>query len=214
MNEIKKGTWVETLIETYMSLGGEAHWNEVYPEAQRIRQLKGLDWTTKSRETIRDCVQRHSSDSNSRKRVDAKNAPDVFYAVAGANKGIWGLRSEYFSSSKQQRENSDESLYLWGLEGILKETKYLRRFRDQVLIQERKKKDEFTCQACGFHQEVSNGHYIIDVHHLTPLSASTGPVINSLDDLVCLCPNCHRIAHSKREAPLSVKEIRELLHSV
>ena len=77
MSGIKPNSWVETLIEAYSSLGGEAHWTDVYPEAKKIRLSKGLDWTVSSEETIRDCVQRHSSDSNSRKRAQAKNAPDV-----------------------------------------------------------------------------------------------------------------------------------------
>jgi len=67
MDDIKVNSWVETLIEVYSSLGGEAHWDDVYPEAKRNRTAKGLSWTVKSEGTIRDCVQRHSSDSKSRK---------------------------------------------------------------------------------------------------------------------------------------------------
>lgn len=83
MTEIKPNTWVETLIEVYSSLGGEAHWDDVYLEAKRVRAAKGLSWTASSEETIRDCVQRYSSDSKSLKRERAKHAPDVFYSVAG-----------------------------------------------------------------------------------------------------------------------------------
>lgn len=213
MNDIKANSWIETLIEVYSSLGGEAHWVDVYPEAKRIRIAKGLRWTVSSEETIRDCVQRHSSDSNSLKRVQAKNAPDVFYAVAGGNKGSWGLKSDYYARTELQNPDGNNGLYLWGLEGIVKEAIYLRRLRDQKLVQERKEIDKFTCQACGYRKEVSNGQFVIDVHHLDPLGISDDLRITSIDELICLCPNRHRIAHSRRKFPLSVDEISSSLRS-
>jgi len=211
MDDIKANSWLETLIEVYSSLGGEAHWNDVYPEAKRVHTAKGLDWTVKSEATIRDCVQRNSSDSNSRKRAQAKNAPDVFYAVAGGNNGTWGLRNDYFKQSDLPKLGENDGLYLWGPEGIAKEATYLRRFRDQKLVQKRKEIDKFTCQTCGYRKEISNGQFVIDVHHLNPLGTSNDLRITSIDDLICLCPNCHRIAHSRREFPLSVDEIRSSL---
>ena len=211
MIDIKKNSWVETLIEVYSSLGGEAHWTDVYPEAKRIRAVKGLAWTISSEETIRDCVQRHSSDSTSQKRALARNAPDVFYAVSGGNNGNWGLRSDYIIGAVLLNPDDDDGLYLWGLEGIAREATYLRRIRDQSLVQKRKAIDKFTCQTCGYRKEISNGQFIIDVHHLDPLGSSTNTRITSMEKLICLCPNCHRIAHSRRECPLSVDEIRSYL---
>ena len=213
MNDIKVGSWVETLIEVYSSLGGEAHWNDVYPEAERIRKTKGLAWTVSSEETIRDCVQRHSSDSKSRKRANAKNAPDVFYAVAGGNNGIWGLRNDYATDVELSKGDYVSDLYLWGAEGIAKEAAYLRRLRDQKLVQARKKIDNFTCQTCGYRKEVFNGHFIIDVHHLNPIGNSNDFRVTSMEELICLCPNCHRIAHSRRETPLRVEEIRRIVRN-
>lgn len=211
MGDIKANSWVETLIEVYSSLGGEAHWNDVYPEAKRIRKSKGLAWTVSSEETIRDCVQRHSSDSQSLKRANAKNAPDVFYSVAGGNNGIWGLRSDYAANVALLKTDDDNGLYLWGAEGIVKEATYLRRLRDQKLVQSRKVIDDFSCQTCGYRKEVSNGQFIIDVHHLNPIGNSNNFRITSLEELVCLCPNCHRIAHSKREFPIGLEEIRRII---
>ena len=199
------------MVPKILTTNSEAHWADVYPEAKLIRERKGLDWTVSWEETIRDCIQRHSSDSNSRKRANAKNAPDVFYAVAGGNNGSWGLRSHYRLQVEPLDPKGDISLYLWGSEGIAKEATYLRRLRDQKLVQERKKIDEFTCQTCGYRQEISNGQFVIEVHHLDPLGTSDNLRITSIDQLICLCPNCHRIAHSRREYPLSVDEIRSTL---
>ena len=53
---------------------------------------------------------------------------------------------------------------------------------------------------------------MIEAHHVTPVS-ELGPdyVIDPLDDLVPLCPNCHAVAH-RRNPPLSVSEVKAFLH--
>lgn len=78
--------------------------------------------------------------------------------------------------------------------------------RNRYIIDDAKKRDKFKCQACGFLLKV-NGNAIIDCHHKVPLSYSVGLRKTKLSDLVCLCPTCHRIAHTK-PYPLSVSEIR------
>lgn len=78
--------------------------------------------------------------------------------------------------------------------------------RNRKIIAEAKKRDNFKCQACGFFLEV-DGKPLIDCHHSIPLSHSSGVRITRVGDLVCLCPTCHRVAHT-RAYPLLVKEIR------
>ncbi|MBK8569876.1 MAG: HNH endonuclease [Nitrosomonadales bacterium] len=48
--------------------------------------------------------------------------------------------------------------------------------------------------------------YVIEVHHLEPLSA-TGERETKIEMLISLCPTCHRIAHL-RSTPYSVEEIK------
>jgi hypothetical protein len=50
----------------------------------------------------------------------------------------------------------------------------------------------------------------IELHHVSPLSR--GLRISTIDDLVPLCPNCHRVAHSTKP-PLSISAIRQMLKS-
>lgn len=204
-------SWVETLIEAYNTLGGEAHLSEVYPIAKKVHLRKGMDCKDSYEAIIRDCIQRHSSDSNSKKR--SSNAPDVFYSVAGGNRGLWGLRNNYVRNNSEPLLISDEILYLWGLEGIVREAAYLRRIRDQQIVQERKRIDDFTCQVCGYRRELPNGLFVVDVHHLNPLGGSSDLRITSTEDLICLCPNCHRIAHSRPDRPLEIVEVREIVAS-
>jgi hypothetical protein len=80
--------------------------------------------------------------------------------------------------------------------------------RNQSLVAQCKARDNFTCQACGFRLE-NNGKFIIECHHTKPL-ATHGERVVSLIELVCLCPTCHRIAHT-RKTPFNVNEIKSIL---
>ncbi len=94
------------------------------------------------------------------------------------------------------------------LEGYKKDRQILASQRNRSLSDLRKKSDNYTCQACDFQLQVK-GKFIIECHHKNPLSIS-GKVETSLDDLVSLCPTCHRIAHI-RKPPYSVGEIKDLI---
>ncbi len=93
------------------------------------------------------------------------------------------------------------------IEGYLDDLQITRLYRNKSIVIACKKRDNNTCQACGFHLKAS-GKYIIDCHHKTLVSTS-GIREVSLADLVCLCPTCHRVAHL-REQPLTLDEIRLL----
>lgn len=90
------------------------------------------------------------------------------------------------------------------LEGYRRDQKILAGARNQELARQCKVRDKYTCQACGFKLK-HNGRYVIECHHKNPIG-SGGVRETSLDDLVSLCPTCHRIAHTRR-SPLDVDEI-------
>jgi len=79
--------------------------------------------------------------------------------------------------------------------------------RNASIVVRCKERDNHTCQACGFKLQI-DGLFVIECHHKKPLAAN-GIREVSLDELVCLCPTCHRIAHTRKE-PFSVDEIKEL----
>jgi hypothetical protein len=83
------------------------------------------------------------------------------------------------------------------------------RQRNAQLIANCKRRDQNTCRACGFHLEV-NGLSVIDCHHENPLGQERGARVTKLGELICLCPTCHRIAHT-RKPPLRIEEIRRIL---
>lgn len=72
------------------------------------------------------------------------------------------------------------------------------------------------CAVCGFDFGRVYGSElagIIDVHHKVPLSEiREGHVVDPVDDLVPLCPNCHRAIHSKPGGGVyTVAELETLL---
>lgn len=62
------------------------------------------------------------------------------------------------------------------------------------------------CVGCGF-EHPDRGMF--DVHHTTPIAQGVRKTLPQ--DLIVLCPRCHRAAHHKRGAqPLSIAEIRAI----
>lgn len=58
------------------------------------------------------------------------------------------------------------------------------------------------------------GKDFIEVHHTKPLYSFDGEIIiNPEEDLVCLCSNCHRMIHRKRDKILSVEELKDIIES-
>jgi predicted HNH restriction endonuclease len=92
------------------------------------------------------------------------------------------------------------------IEGYEIDKKLLTGSRNQCLAKQCKVRDKFVCQACGFKLKL-NGKYIVECHHKHPIG--TGEVRETtLDDLISLCPTCHRISHTRKE-PLEINEIIE-----
>lgn len=93
-------------------------------------------------------------------------------------------------------------------EGYRIDKKWASLSRNKKIIEQCKIRDKHTCQACGFILKVGK-KFVIECHHKTPLHIK-GEGIVTLKDLVCLCPTCHRVAHT-REKPFTPKEIKALL---
>ncbi|MFI5819117.1 HNH endonuclease [Streptomyces rishiriensis] len=71
------------------------------------------------------------------------------------------------------------------------------KLRDQKIAQVRRGGGPLRCEVCGFdfartYGDLGEGY--IEVHHVTPLHVS-GTRETRLDDLACVCANCHRMCH-------------------
>ncbi|MDL2079668.1 HNH endonuclease [Streptomyces sp. GXMU-J15] len=91
------------------------------------------------------------------------------------------------------------------IEGRLLVRRALARERDPKLRslkikQVRSRGRKLQCEVCAFdfsHTYGDLGDGYIEVHHVTPLHVS-GTRETKLDDLACLCANCHRMCHRSR----------------
>ena len=72
------------------------------------------------------------------------------------------------------------------------------------------------CKICelSFSEKYgSTGEGFIHVHHLKPLSALEGSyIIDPVNDLIPVCPNCHSMVH-KKDPPYTPDEIRNILRN-
>lgn len=97
-------------------------------------------------------------------------------------------RAQYIFDEIDREEISDSDKKL--VEGELVEKKVMLYKRNQKSTKLCKERDKFTCQGCGFHYQDS----IVECHHIKPLSMLKENVVD-IENLVTLCPTCHRLAH-------------------
>jgi 5-methylcytosine-specific restriction protein A len=115
------------------------------------------------------------------------------------------IETEAVSIESQILDESQEELFP---EGRILYSVHRRRERNASL--RRRKLDEFRrrnghlfCEACHLDLVVNaaEGNFdISECHHIKPLH-EIGPTESTLDDLLVLCPTCHRIAHKIRPWP-------------
>jgi hypothetical protein len=126
---------------------------------------------------------------NSTKRIRIRLEPDLGSHLLGVLEGAidGGLSTEDTE---------------W-VEGKRTRVSHLRRERDSKAA--RRKRQEFKkehgklfCERCRYDPAIDHGEYgdaCIEVHHTIPLAEQEGPRSTQLEDLQCLCANCHRVVH-------------------
>ena len=114
-------------------------------------------------------------------------------------------------------EGSDESLEM-ETEGRIIATIH-KRYERSLKNKQNKIKDfkkrygSLFCEACKFNFEETYGNRGVDfceIHHEIPVSEMKLGSKTRIQDLRCICANCHRIIHRRRPW-LSVDEVKNLL---
>lgn len=92
---------------------------------------------------------------------------------------------------------------------------HLVRERNRFLANACKERDGFICQACfGRLQEplgTEIGRDCAEAHHVVSLATLNGKVLTKLEDLMTVCPNCHRALHRMNGEVTDIKKLRAVL---
>jgi 5-methylcytosine-specific restriction endonuclease McrA len=91
---------------------------------------------------------------------------------------------------------------------------HLRRERNGLLAAQCKERDRYCCQVCGDNFEKLFGKLgcnFAEAHHKVPLGKLGNKVATSLDDLVTVCANCHRMLHRMEGTPEDIATLRKIV---
>jgi hypothetical protein len=125
--------------------------------------------------------------------------------------------SDAKGNKDRTQEASDEQRGYREGKRKLKEQYYF--VRNPKLAREAKKKVGYVCQACCFdpqNEYGEQGKRLIDCHHKSPLSERDyrewDDRLATLEDVVVLCANCHRLVHSEKQV-LSFEALCDMVKS-
>lgn len=115
------------------------------------------------------------------------------------------------------KENwKQESVIESKLEGKKKKIYTTKYERNPELRKKAIKLHGTVCVVCGFDFEKVYGEIgreFIEVHHKKPLYELDEEVkVNPKEDLICVCSNCHRMLHRRRDEVLDVAELKKLVN--
>ncbi|MEO3405459.1 HNH endonuclease signature motif containing protein [Mucilaginibacter sp. CAU 1740] len=84
--------------------------------------------------------------------------------------------------------------------------------RNRATVAKLKRLYEFTCQICLGRLKLASNEYYIEIHHIIPLGRPHNGK-DSLDNMICVCPNCHVLLDFKA-IPLTKNGFKLLKHTI
>ena len=102
-----------------------------------------------------------------------------------------------------------------GLEGVDKRFFVKKYERSQILRRRAIEIHGLSCYVCGFNFELIYGEIgkgFIHIHHLEKISSKGEGLVDPIEDLVPVCPNCHAMLHSN-DPPITPEELKEILQN-
>jgi len=152
----------------------------------RILPLKGLKWRLRFEQTESD---RLSRDTSLALQVRSRRRPTPHSVVL-----LEALLSSAVEKSAQ---------VLLAKEGKQRQMTLSKRERDPRVRAVALAQRGQICEICGFDFVTTYGEFArmcVEVHHLTPLASSgRRGTRTTVDDLLVVCPNCHRALHRSKD---------------
>jgi putative restriction endonuclease len=124
--------------------------------------------------------------------------------------------SEYVTMQRKHRGikkydfgNQEDFLFK---EGSIKYITHLSRERNKEAVDYIKSRKPWLCDICNTNFSNTYGEDYIEAHHKEPISSFTKEYKLSTNDLVLLCPNCHKATHIyMKKYELDYEEIKNKL---
>ena len=132
---------------------------------------------------------------------DGKNVEVLFFKEEYLDKF---LNTVLLDGEKSTAEDGLETVYREGNRVIHIGTRYERdkKLREAVIKDFKKKHHgKLFCSICGFDFEKVYGELgkdFIEVHHTVPLSDVKNEHDVKVEDMICVCPNCHKMIHHRK----------------
>lgn len=101
-----------------------------------------------------------------------------------------------------------------GSENRLSFQQYLQRERNRYLATLRKQHDNYVCEVCGFDYRKTYGQLgddFAEAHHIVPLGMHNEQRITTINDLITVCANCHRMLDRMEGTPADIKKLKEIV---
>lgn len=122
------------------------------------------------------------------------------------------LKRHLTSCEREKIESLFKVEYKEGGKVLVYSTNYGRdeRLRKRAIEKFKKEHDgKLYCAICDFSFLGKYGEEYIEVHHINPLSEDErGEHLATLDELICVCANCHRMMHHWKPA-LSPEDLKK-----
>jgi 5-methylcytosine-specific restriction enzyme A len=130
-------------------------------------------------------------------------------------KHIRAVANDPSLKAELQEIDDDDDKGIAAKEGKVLYKLHKYRERNKKLVDDKKKQSlkkygKLECEVCLFNFEITYGDQYIECHHCVPLSQLTSSTTTTLDDLVLVCANCHRMLHRKISS-ISVEELKQRL---
>lgn len=172
-----------TLAQIYAS------YDYLYPEHRSSYK----DWKS----LIRRAIYQYSSDAD----IFLQDM-DLFYS-SDKGSGKWGIR-DFIDQGPRASYLTEEQQFPEGQEMYRLHKSFecngaaVQSKKQQAMI-----RGKLKCEVCHFdfserYGELGEGY--IECHHIIPVSdyKKVGKIVTTLDDLILVCSNCHRMLHRKR----------------
>ena len=100
-------------------------------------------------------------------------------------------------------------------EGNILKKEHTTRERSPKLSFQRKVRDGYQCQICGLKFEKiydKIGRNFAEAHHIIPLAKLETTQRNTIEDLITVCANCHRMLHKLKGEEGDIKELKKCIN--